>query len=47
VHLSKIQSYITDKYECLGNKKMPEIPKVDYNKFYDTQDDQKKMDNYL
>ncbi len=47
VHFSKIQSYITDKYEHLGNKKMPEIPKIDYNNFFDTQDDQKKMDNYL
>ena len=47
VHPNKIQRYITAKYKRLTNKKMPEIPKIDYNKFYDTQDDQKKMDNYL
>lgn len=47
VHPDKLQRYITDKYERLANKNMPEIPKIDYNKFYDTQDDQKKMDNYL
>ena len=47
VHPNNIQRYITNKYERLSNKKMPEIPKIDYNKFYDTKDDQKKMDNYL
>lgn len=47
VHPKKIQCYITAKYERLANKKMPEIPKIDYNKFYDTLNDQKKMDNYL
>ena len=44
---NNIQRYITNKYERLVNKKMPEIPKIDFNKFYDTQDNQKKMDNYL
>jgi len=47
VHPDKIQQYITTEYERLTNKKMPEIPKIDYNRFYDTQDDQKKIDNYL
>jgi len=47
VRHDKIPRYITDKYESLANKKMPEIPKKDYNKFYDTQDDQKKRDNYF
>ena len=47
VHPNKIQRYITTKYERLSNKKMSKITKIDYNKYYDTQDDQKKMDNYL
>jgi hypothetical protein len=47
VHPSHIQLYITKKYERLSDKRMPKIPKIDYNRFYDTQDDQKKMDNYL
>ncbi|MFW9897455.1 MAG: hypothetical protein ACFFD7_16745 [Candidatus Thorarchaeota archaeon] len=47
LHFSKIQSYITDKYESLSNKKLPIIPKIDYNDFYYHQDKQKKMDKYL
>ncbi len=47
VHPNNIQRYITNKYEHLANKKMPKIPKIDYDKFYHTQDDQKKIDNYL
>ncbi|MFX0083143.1 MAG: zinc-ribbon domain-containing protein [Candidatus Hodarchaeota archaeon] len=47
VHPDKVQDYITVKYGRLTNKKLPKIPKIDYNKFYDNQDDQKKMDNYL
>lgn len=44
---NNMQQYITNQYEHLSNQKLPKIPEIDYNKFYDTQDDQKKMDNYL
>lgn len=47
VHPNKLQHYITEKFEHLSNKKLPMIPKIDYNKFYNTEDNQKKMDNFL
>jgi len=47
VHPSNIQQYITTKYEHLSNKRLPIIPKIDYNKFFNTQDNQKNMDDYL
>lgn len=47
IKMDSIQKYITTEYERLTNKKLPPISKIDYNKFYDTQDDQEKMDNYL
>jgi hypothetical protein len=28
-------------------KRLPIIPKIDYNKFFNTQDNQKDMDDYL
>jgi len=42
-----MQQYITNQYEHLTNQKLQKIPDIDYNKFYNTKDDQKKMDNYL
>jgi len=47
IPLNEMQQYIINQYEHLSNQKLPNVPKIDYNKFYDTQDDQKKMDNYL
>lgn len=47
MHPSNIQQYITTKYEHLSNKRLPIIPKIDYNKFFNTQDNQKNMDDYL
>jgi len=47
IHPNNMQQYITNQYEHLSDQKLANIPKIDYNKFYDTQDDQKKMDNYL
>ncbi|MEE9378821.1 MAG: zinc-ribbon domain-containing protein [Candidatus Lokiarchaeia archaeon] len=44
---SKMQQYIINQYESLPNQKLPNIPDIDYNKFYNTKNDQKKMDNYL
>ncbi len=44
---SKMQQYIINQYESLSNQKLPNIPDIDYNKFYNTKNDQKKMDNYL
>ena len=47
IPLNNMQQYITNQYESLSNQKLPNIPEIDYNKFYNTKDDQKKMDNYL
>ena len=47
VHPNNIHHYVTAKYEHLANKKLPIIPKIDYNRFLNTPDDQKKMDGYL
>ena len=44
---NNMQQYITNQYEHLSNQKLANIPEIDYNKFYNTKDDQKKMDNYL
>ena len=44
---NNMQQYITNQYEHLTNQKLQKIPDIDYNKFYNTKDDQKKMDNYL
>ncbi|MHA2282909.1 MAG: hypothetical protein ACXAC5_18865 [Promethearchaeota archaeon] len=44
---SKMQQYIINQYESLSNQRLPNIPDIDYNKFYNTKNDQKKMDNYL
>jgi hypothetical protein len=44
---TNMQQYITNQYEHLSNQKLPNIPEIDYNKFYNTKDDQKKIDNYL
>jgi len=44
---SKKQQYIIDQYESLSNQKLPKIPDIDYNKFFNTKNEQKKMDNYL
>ncbi|HUW90795.1 MAG TPA: hypothetical protein VMV43_09775 [Candidatus Nanopelagicaceae bacterium] len=47
VHPNNIQHYITAKYENLMNEKLPIIPKIDYNRFLNTPDDQKNLDDYL
>ena len=47
IHPNNMEQYIINQYEDLSNEKLPINPKIDYNKFYNTQDDQKKMDNYL
>ncbi len=44
---SEMQQYIINQYEKLSNQKLPDIPDIDFNKFYNTRNDQKKMDNYL
>ena len=44
---SKMQHYIINQYESLSKQKLPNIPDIDYNRFYNTKNDQKKMDNYL
>lgn len=44
---SKMQEYIINQYESLSNQILPNIPDIDYNKFYNTKNNQKKMDNYL
>ncbi len=47
INPKNMQQYITNQYEQLANQKLQKIPEIDYNKFYNTKDDQKKMDNYL
>ena len=47
IYPKNMQWYIINQYESLSNQKLPNIPEIDYNKFYNTKDDQKKMDNYL
>jgi len=42
VHPSNIQQYITTKYDHLSNKRLPIIPKIDYNKFFNTNNAQKR-----
>jgi hypothetical protein len=35
IKLDSIQKPITAEYECLAIKKLPPIPKIDYNKFFE------------
>ena len=47
MHPNNIQKYITKNYERLSNEKLLNVPKIDYNKFFNLQDDQKNIDEYL
>ena len=47
MYLNKTHDFIPQKCERISNKVLHTIPKINYNKSYVTEADQKKMDNFL